>query len=358
MPPHRRKRAKARADAKRPARTPGISYVPADAGETLPVIDITRPEFAVTLSVVELTTLAKQFVKNAKSRQRVPFLFFFQRLVLRYLLRRSELGRGLLAASGTYLSGLHTYRLKLGPESLGPDANGMDRRIITSVMATATRLRLHDVVRLLAEGLAPLLAAQRDRPLLFLNIAGGPAADSWNAAIILQAEHHAALADRHVLIAVLDLDDDGPAFGSRAVTALTAPGGRLAGLGIDFKALKYDWRAADALADVLEQLHAKDAVCAISSEGGLFEYGSDEEIVANLRTLYDGTPLDAIVTGSVTRDDEPAQLAYAIGRPATRPRKLEAFRRLVRKAGWIDDQAIGRPFSYNVRLVKDKRTSS
>src|SRR5262245_52537783 len=96
--------------------TPGISYVPADTGDTLPVIDITHPAFAVTLSVVELTTLAKQFVNEAKSRQRVPFLFFFHRLVLRYFFRRSTIGRGLLAASGTYLSGLHTYRLKLGPD--------------------------------------------------------------------------------------------------------------------------------------------------------------------------------------------------------------------------------------------------
>src|SRR5262249_4974697 len=53
--------------------TPDISYVPADAGETLPVIDVTHPAFAVTSSVVELTALAKQFVKEARSRQRVPF---------------------------------------------------------------------------------------------------------------------------------------------------------------------------------------------------------------------------------------------------------------------------------------------
>ena len=340
------------------AMTPGISYVAADAGDTLPVIDITHPAFAVTLSVVELTTLAKQFVSEAKSRQRIPFLFFFDRLVLRYLLRRSKIGQGLLAASGTYLSGLHTYRLKLGPDNLGAHANAMDRRIVTSVTATATRLRLHDVARLLADGVAPVLAARPNRPVLFINIAGGPAADSWNAAIVLQTEHHAALADRHPVIAVLDLDDDGPAFGSRAVAALTAPGGRLAGLGIDFRTFKYDWRAADTLAQVLEQLRAKDAICAISSEGGLFEYGSDEEIAANLRTLHEGTPPEAILAGSVTRDDEPARLAHAIGRPATRLRKLDAFRRLVRKARWIDDQAIGRPFSFNVRLVKDKGASA
>ena len=32
-------------------------------------------------------------------------------------LQRSQLGRGLFAASGTYLSGIATYLLKLGPDN-------------------------------------------------------------------------------------------------------------------------------------------------------------------------------------------------------------------------------------------------
>ena len=99
-------------------------------------------------------------------------------------------------------------------------------------------------------------------------------------------------------------------------------------------------------------MHATDAACAASSEGALFEYGSDTEIVANLEVLHAGTAADAIIVGSVTRDGEPLRALHTSGRAATHPRTREAFRSLAEQAGWSVQHVIERPFSDNVRLVK------
>jgi hypothetical protein len=37
---------------------------------------------------------------------------------------------------------------------------------------------------------------------------------------------------------------------------------------------------------------------------------------------------------------------------ATRPRTLEGFRGLAERGGWVLQQVIERPFSYNVRMAK------
>jgi hypothetical protein len=327
-----------------------IVYAMTDDGLRLPVIDVTQPAFAVAATDAELSVLSDQFVRESRARQRVPAVI--QRLLLKLLLRRSRIGRGLLASSGAFLKGMDTYMLKLGPNNLGSYAEPMDRRVAASFPAFATRLRLQDMARLLADGLSSTLAADSEQPLCLLNIAGGPAADSLNALILIQAEHPGWLADRKIVVAVLDFDAAGPAFGARAVDALGAPGAPLSGLEIDFRFIKYDWREASGLGHVLEQLRADKTVCAISSEGGLFEYGSDEEITTNLERLHLGTPPGAIVVGSVTRDDDPARLARAEGRVLTRLRTIGAFRGLAQQAGWAVERVLERPFSYNVGLVK------
>ena len=201
------------------------------------------------------------------------------------------------------------------------------------------------MARLIADGLAAVLAAHPARPLCFINVAGGPAADSWNALIHLQAEQPALLRDRAIAIAVLDVDDRGPRFGARAVAALSASDGPLRGVPIAFRHVTYDWAEAGELAALIAEQGA------ISSEGGLFEYGSDEEITANLAQVRAAAPSDAFVVGSATREGAPSRASRASSRVPTHPRTLEAFERLARDAGWIVDRAIARPFTYDVRLA-------
>jgi hypothetical protein len=321
-----------------------IVFATSDDHGRLPVIDITHPAFAVEADAAEIDRLTRDFVaENREPRDLPP--------AVRAALQRSRLGQGLLAAAGSFLSGMHTYLLKLGPQHLDDTFDQTDRRIASSLPALMTRIRLQDVARLLADGLACGAADDR-RPLHFINIAGGPATDSWNALIELRARHPDRLADRRCAITILDIDPHGPTFGARAVKALQAPGAPLHGLDLRVRHQPYAWAEADRLPSILADLGARETTCAISSEGGLFQYGSDAEIVANLTMLRDATASDAFIVGSVTADDEPARVAQTASRASTRTIDPDTFRRLVASAGWVVDTLIDRPFAYTVRLVK------
>jgi hypothetical protein len=325
--------------------TPGVLSVLTDDGVSLAVIDVTHPAFAMATNDTELEAMSHQFVLESRQRQEIP-------AALRDALRTSMLGRGLTEASGTFLSGMSTYLLKLGPDNLGTEAGPLDRRIAASFPALVTRLRLQDMARLLADGLRPAATARPRRPLALVNIGGGPAADSWNALLHLHAEDPDLLAGRTIAIVVLDQDVQGPAFGGRAVEMLRTPGAPLGGLEIGFRHVSYQWSDVNRLRQALDDLRAAETACAISSEGALFEYGSDTDIVTNLQALHAGTAPDAIVVASVTRDDEPVRSLSATDRAATRPRTLDAFRSLADHAEWSVRDVIERPFSFNVRLVK------
>ena len=76
----------------------------------------------------------------------------------------------------------------------------------------------------------------------------------------------------------------------------------LHGLEVQFQHHAYDWNDTAPLARLLADLAARGAIIAASSEGGLFEYGTDDAIVANLTALARaGVP---IVAGSVTSSSE------------------------------------------------------
>src|SRR4051794_32198829 len=246
-----------------------VLYVRTRDGLNVPIVDVTNPAFRVDPSEQELAALTSQFVGESGTRQDMP-------APLVAALQRSVLGRGLMAARGTFLSGMHTYLMKLGPESLWDGAEEIDRRIAASFPAFTNRLRVQDMARLLAEAI--LAAAPPDgRELVFVNIAGGAAADSWNALLLVAAQRRAVLAGRRITIAVLDPDSDGPAFGADAVARLCEADGPLAGLDITFQHVPLAWSDANALGRQLDALGAQRAFCSASSEGGLFEYGSDDE---------------------------------------------------------------------------------
>jgi hypothetical protein len=322
-----------------------VLYATTEEGVRTAVIDVTHPAFTVTVTESELAAMAEQYILEAGQQREVPE-------AVREALRNSTLGRALMAASGTFLDGMTTYRLKLGPENLGEGASPIDRRIAASFPAFTARLRLQDMAILMAEGLVRTLAIEPHRGGCLINIAGGAGADSWNALIHLYGEKAGLLTGKNIEIAILDLDARGAAFGVRASEALCAPGAPLSGLDVSLQYLSYEWSDTSRLRKVLEGLNAREAACGISSEGGLFEYGSDEEIVSNLRALHAGTSPDAIVVGSVTRDGALVRASLIASRVATRPRTMEGFRGLCEEAGWRVERVIERPFSYHVRLVK------
>lgn len=325
---------------------PRILYATTDDGSTLPIIDVTHPAFAVSVSEDELAEKTAQFVADAPKRAQMP-------PDILEALKRSKLGSGLMAGSGSFLTGLNTYLFKLGPAQFREDEY-MDRAIAASLPALAIRLRLQDMARFLADGLAAILPGNPERPIAFINIAGGPASDVWNALIHLQSSHPHLLSGREIHIDVLDLDHQGPSFGHRVLETLCGTEAPLSGLRIQHQHLSYDWSQTERLPEILSMLGADQSACAISSEGGLLEYGSDEEIIANLLQLYAATPHDAFFAGTVTRDSEVIQAAHANSTIKVRPRTLEAFRKLAEAGGWSIHQVIERPMSYNLSLVKSE----
>jgi hypothetical protein len=331
---------------------PGVCYALTNDGVELPAVDVTHPAFEVKISDAELAAAIDRFVHDSKRREKIPA--FIERFVLRMLLRRSALARGLRRIDGKFLRGLDTYLFKLGPENLGSGwADAMDRRIAGSLPGLAMRIRLQDMASLAADGLTPALASRNAQPLHLLSVAGGPAMDSLNTLLLLQKQNPGSLRGREIFIHVLDLESEGPDFGRRALAALQSDGAPLHGLKIEYQFTTYNWGDVRTLRELLAGLGAGQGVFAASAEGGLFDYGSDEEIIANLETLLASTPADTLIAGTISRPDGPAlHLHRGISRGTARPRSLEVFNALARRGGWSVDQAIERPFSHNFRLKK------
>jgi len=326
----------------------GLSYAFTDDGLELPVIDVTHPSLAIAPTDAELAALTDVFLGMIERMRAVTDEA--EKEAGRILMQGSIIGRALRAGSGTFLTGVNTYLMKLGPDNLGAYAVPVDRQIAAILPLVALRMRVQDVARMQAEALAPALAASPGRPLHFINIAGGPAIDSFNALILLQRDHPGLLERRSIVIHVFDQDQAGPAFGRRALEALLAPGAKLHGLDVTFTLVSYDWRDTTRLAEELATLELEAAVWAAASEGGLFEYGDDEAIVSNLQVLRAAGPAGT-VTGSVTRDEGPAALSRDSNGVATIPRSLSAFTALAERGGWSVDQVITGPFSFNLQLV-------
>ena len=257
----------------------GVVYAKAPDGTELPVIDVTNPAFALPYDEAEMKKRVARFLRGERWRAKIPQPI--QRAFLGLAARRSRLARALYHASEGVIGGMTMYVGKLGPRMLGDGySTAIDRQLAAAPPSWLARVRLEDMARLLAEGLTPVLAARRGRPLHFFNIAGGPSADSWNALLVIRAGGVRALAGRAIAIHVLDVDEEGPAFGGRAVAALSGEGGPLADLDLRFERDAYDWKNAERLRQLLAETGASGAVVAVCSEGGLFEYGSDDEIVA------------------------------------------------------------------------------
>jgi len=331
----------------------GVCYAVADDGLELPVIDVTHPAFAFKLSDEQLSAQIDRFVQSLQTAAQLP------PAAMAAMAQKSRLMRGLVAMGGEgYTSGMVTYLNKLGPDNLGDGyATPMDRQWAAGLTPLTFRWRMRDLARLLADGLAPALAARPDASLVLVNIAGGPAADSWNALILLQKEHPELLVGRRIRIYVLDVDAEGPHFGARALAALTAAEGPLAPLDATLEYIAYDWSQPQQLRILLRAIDAAHAVVAVSSEGGLFEYAADEQIVANLAVLAAETPADTIVAGPVVRDattldSRLVATEHVPGRPPIRYLGLAKFAELAGRGGWQIDRHLDGPMHQVVCLRK------
>ena len=326
-----------------------LVYAATREGYDVAVIDVTQPRFAVSDDPRAARALHEAFLGAERRRRRIPK--FIMRLMLKSASKKSRLMRALFQSDAGFLDGLSTYVMKLGTDNLRPPYDSpMDRRMAASPHLILLRLRMQQTARLVADGLVEDLAKARGA-LHLINIGGGPAIDSINAVILLKCGHPELL-QRPIVIHVLDPDKDGPFFGANALAALKAPGRPLEGLDIAFDHRAYDWNKPAVLESLVRELTAASALVAASSEGALFEYGSDEAIIANLTALRAGGTGARLVAGSVTRADESRRRMIALTRFNLVPRGLDGFAPLAEQAGftiarveeaYLSDQVMLRP---------------
>jgi hypothetical protein len=316
-------------------------------GIALPVINVTDPRFRVADDEASLRALFARAHEEQRRNSRLPS--FVMRFMLRRMAKQSLLVKALFGdGEAPFLDGISTYVMKLGADNLPPPFDSpMDKRMAASAHLALLRLRTQRVAHLLADALEPALAAAPGAPLALVDIAGGPAIDAVNALILLRRRDPALLA-RPVAVHVLDGDEAGPFFGNNALAALMGDGAPLAGLDIEFDHRSYDWNDTAPLASLLSELNAGGATIAASSEGGLFEYGSDDAIVANLAALLAGGV--RIVAGSVTASHEGRRRLTTPSRIKVIPRGLDGFAPLAARGGWRVASAESAELSHVVLL--------
>ena len=110
-----------------------VLYAMTEEGTKLPIIDVSNAAFTVAATDAELAVMSEQFVRESTQQREMP-------APLREALRQSILGRALMAASGTFLAGMSTYLIKLGPDNLGVEMTPVDRSIAASFPAFTSRL--------------------------------------------------------------------------------------------------------------------------------------------------------------------------------------------------------------------------
>jgi len=308
-----------------------LVYAATRDGFELPVIDITHPRFHVPDDADAQRRLKDALVKSERQRRLIPK--FVMRYMLKSAAKKSRFVNALFGTEASFLDGITTYAMKLGADNLVPPWDSpVDKRFAASPHVAYLRLRTQQMAELMAEGLVPHLVSN-DKPLAIVNIAGGPAVDTINALILL-ARRTPALPKRKITIHVLDQDDAGPFFGRNALAAMQADGGPLAGHDIAFDHRTYDWNDTTRLAGLIAELAGSGAVIAASSEGGLFEYGSDHAIIENLKALNAKRHGVRLVVGSVTRDDELRRRMMEQSRIRLIQRGIKGFRPLAAQAGF------------------------
>ena len=270
-----------------------------DDNTELPILNITHPYFISSIDEETFRLGCTKAAKQADSTMKMPSFLkrFFRRM---------------FNVDNTYLSGMRTLIYKLGPDLLkGRKINFWDKLVSKQYTSMALRIRLREICRLQAEILIQKLKDSPERNICFINIAGGASPDSINAIILIQEEDPELLKGRKIEINILDVDSFGPNFAKQCIKVLKSPGERFCGLDITLRIIPYNWSNPEKMLMLMHERAEWIQIC--SSEGGLFEYGSDEEIIHNLNELYLNSTTDMRITGSLVFDKENVNPGYLAG---------------------------------------------
>jgi hypothetical protein len=117
----------------------GLCYAYTECGVELPVLDITHPLFTASINEEDLEALCEESAHRARGMKEVPDA---QKMAIAE--RSYIFGRYFHKdPAATYLSGMSTYMLKLGPNLIGGgEERNIDRMIAAGVISVAARMRL------------------------------------------------------------------------------------------------------------------------------------------------------------------------------------------------------------------------
>jgi hypothetical protein len=282
---------------------PGISYACTKDGIELPVIDITHPLFKSSIDEVKLERMIREAApearKRAESFNKIPGV------IKRFLSKRSYIMAGMMemTSGNKYLSGLSTMMMKLGPGLIGKGRGKFfDRLGSQATGAVMLRMRTRAMSTLLAHSIQNSLKAYPGRDLCLINIGGGTATDSLNALILVSKSDPELIAGINTELIIPDVDDYGPFFACQSVKALTSEGGVLSGQDISCRYIHYDWESAEPLKEIIRE--RADRIVLFSSEGGLFEYASETDILKNLNVIGEGLVNGTEFIASLVKDTE------------------------------------------------------
>jgi hypothetical protein len=331
-----------------------LSYACTDNGIRLPVVDITHPLFGAPVDEEHLPGLRKESAQRAQALKEMPDS---QKKLLG---EKSYIYKGFFLKDPhvTYLSGMGTFMSKLSPQLIeGGKERDIDRAASQSIGPVAVRMRLRDICTMQAHALIPKLKEFPQKELCFINIAGGAASDSINTLILILKECKSLLKNRKIEIDVLDIDSSGPNFAGRCIEALKVPECHFHDLDISFNHINYNWADTTELVNLLSK--RKECILMCASEGGLFEYGSDKEIIANLNALHENTPDDVQIAGDTfhdidTVDPTTPAIAHVCGM-SFRFLGVEGLKNIVEKTAWrLDSIQEKNPIYVIFTLEKDK----
>lgn len=336
---------------------PGLFYAFTDHGIELPVLDVTHPLFNQSINEEKLHKMLREIEK--KGDQRADDFNKIPVSIKNFLAKRSYIMAGFLLKDNedTFLSGMSTLMMKLGPGLIGKGRKKFfDRLGSKSFGAVTLRMRVRDTSKLQAEILRDQIIDAKEKNICLINIAGGTAGDSINTLIILHKEDPSILRNKNIMINILDVDSSGPGFASRCIESLKNPGGHFHDLNISFRYINYNWKNPQQLKELLSEREEWLKIC--SSEGGLFEYANDDEIVQNLNALYDCKQANMRIVGSLIRDiksvDPGVHATLKITKIETRLLGVDGLKKILEKTKWTIDRVLENNLRYIVFSLMKK----
>jgi hypothetical protein len=315
----------------------GLSYAFTENGIEIPVLDITHPLFINSINEEKLAGMLKEI--EQKGEERAESFNKIPGFIKNFMAKRSYIMAGFMLkdTEDTFLSGMSTLMMKLGPGLIGKGRRKFFDRLGSKAFgAILLRMRVRDICKLHTDILNNQLINERDKNLCFINIAGGAACDSINTLITIYKNAPSLLQNREIEINVFDIDRFGPSYANNCVESLRSTGSYFDGLNVSFNHIYYNWNDTSILDEFLQK--RTEWLKISSSEGGLFEYASDEDIIKNLNVLYDNSRDNMKIVGSLIRDvntvDPGVRASMKLTNIKARLLGLEGLKTILEKTAW------------------------